>query len=140
MATFIRLVIGETLEEARAYAQADLDRGHSFAGYAGYPTEEAARESDEVEFYDVDPDSIAQHADGSWGFALEGLCGFAVDLTEDGYPTIADALADGITQNYETRGGYQFVALYEGSYLGQADGADGDLFRPAALLSVEALS
>lgn len=140
MATFIRLVVGETVAEAQAAAQADLDRGHSFAGYAAYPTEEAALDSDEVLYHGVDADTIAQHADGSWGFALEGLCGFAVDMTEDGYATITDALADGVTRNYEERGGYQFVALYEGSYISAADGGDGDLFRPTSLIRVEAIA
>jgi hypothetical protein len=126
MATFIRFMRGESLVEATAHAQADLARGFSYAGYADYPTEAAALASDLVEYNGVDPETICRHENGSWGFRLDGLCGYEHDREDIlDYPYSANA---------------DFYALYEGEYVGQADQGDGDLFRPTALLGVEALS
>jgi len=125
MATFIRFMRGDTLADALSNAQADLDRGYSFAGYASYDTAERAHASDEVQYHGVDADTITQHADGSWGFALEGLCG---------YEHTAESISD-----YPYSANFNFYALYEGEYLGNADQGDGAVFRPICLISVNAL-
>ncbi|HXT35023.1 MAG TPA: hypothetical protein VN837_05550 [Chloroflexota bacterium] len=126
MATFIRFMRGADLAEATTNAQADLDRGYSYAGYADYPTEASALASDLVAFHGVDPDTACQHENGTWGFRLEGLCGYEHDR---------DAISD-----YPYAANADFYALFEGEYLGSADQGDGDVFRPTALLSVAAVS
>lgn len=123
MATFIRFMRGETLEQATANAQADLERGYSFRGYQFYPTQEAAAESDFVQYLGVDAESIVKTDTGAYGFALDGLCGYEDD--------------DRDLRDYPYSETFDFVARYEGSYAGEADAGDGDLFRPARLIGVE---
>lgn len=132
MATFIRFMRGETLDEACANAQADLERGYSFAAYQRYETMEDATASDEVRYLGVDADSITPLPEGGFGFALDGLCGF-----EHGDDDDALDLERAAAHNYGR--GYRFVALYRGRALRAADQGDGDLFRPLALLDVQEL-
>ena len=59
-------------------AQADLERGYSFAGYMLFQTRErAVAEFSLLDGEDFDEDNIAQdNVTGMWGRRLSGLCGF----------------------------------------------------------------
>lgn len=134
MAYFIRFVGSD------ANAQADLERGYSFREYQFFMSDEDARESDFVEYYGVDADTIESFEVSSgepfgfdagvttlYGFALDGLCGFQSDAE-----TLEEAIEEAKTRSYN--GGYwPWVAVYTGRYCGQADGGDGDLFVPQTL-------
>lgn len=120
MASFARYTASEE------WAKLDLARGYSFREYQFFDSLDEARESDLVEYYGVDAETIAEliHPDGSvqYGFALDGLCGFRVD-EDDEIPSYAASAG--------------WLAMYEGTYVGEADGGDGDIFIPHRLLSVK---
>lgn len=112
-------------------AQADLERGFSFAGYMLFPTRERAIE--EFAMYDgddFDEDLIAQdNVTGMWGRRLSGLCGFG------GFDSADEARA--VIEEYAGRYGGQ-PTIYEGeeSFDFDIDGSDdeGARFTPKAIL------
>lgn len=106
----------------------DLERGYSFRLYQFWSTRAAALDSDLVEFYGVDPETLAEHDDGQFGFALPGLCGFGP------FDSLDEAEAEA-----RERGGYNLVewpvaGIYTGRYVEEADAGDGQVFRPTALV------
>jgi hypothetical protein len=134
MAYFIRSV------GSQKNAHADLERGYSFREYQFFVSEDDARESDFVEYYGIDPDTIESFDVSSGepfgfradvttlsGFALDGLCGFQSDAE-----TLDDAIEDAKSRSY-AGGGWPCVAVYTGRYCGQTDGGDGDMFIPQSL-------
>lgn len=108
------------------YLQCDMERGFSFREYQLFDTREECEEHDFVEFYGVDPDTIAQNSDGRWGFALDGLCGFG--------PFESLEEAEEAASSKGAYGAYDWAGIYTGRYAGQADGADGDMFVPTSLV------
>lgn len=144
MAYFIRY-IGE-----EADAQSDLERGHSFVEYAFFTSREAAVESDYVQFFNPDladdivafevrPGSGISIANGGattvYGFATRGLCGFQIEAESD-EEAIA-VVARGEHPSYAAATDY--IAIYEGRLIGQADGGDGDMFTATRLIAVRNL-
>lgn len=118
---FVRFVAGETIDEARAHAAADLDRGYSYDGYLSFPTRDDA-EAHALEF-GVEYEIVDAHF--GWAFRLGGLCGYqrdrSVDITDLPYAA-----------------NYSFAALYRGDLV--APIYDGDLFRPRELIAVVKVS
>lgn len=125
MAEFIRFIRGGSLVEAIANAQADLERGYSFRCYQFFESREDAEDSDFVQFYGVDADTITE-IDGQFAFALPGLCGY-----EDDERDLSD---------YAYSETYNFVARFQGRYIERADADDGDVFRPSRLIGVDAIA
>ena len=113
-------------------AQADFERGFSYAGYMNFSTAESAQEwADEMSMDDptIEPMDI-----GGYGVALDGLCGFGP------YATEAEAEADAIERGGYNSVGYDYAAIFTGRHIGQADNADGDLFRAVALVKTVSLN
>lgn len=117
----------------------DLERGYSYRLYAVYSSAEAARESDLVEYYDVDPDSIVPMTDYDtgesigYGFALDGLCGFGP------FATAEEAEAEARERGGYNGVSYEVAGIFTGEYLVEADASDGQVFRAAELISVVTL-
>lgn len=106
------------------YLQCDLERGYSFSGYQFFQTREDAEEY----FEDEDPEQIAEHSDGTFGLALDGLCGFGpYESVEEAEAAIADRGGYGL---------YDVAGIFTGKYAGQPDDSDGDLFVPKILVKV----
>ena len=108
----------------------DLERGYSFRLYQFFSSEEAARQSDLVEFYGVDPETIARHNDGTFGFALPGLCGFGP----------FDSVEEAEEEARQTRGynhmEWPVAGIFAGRYVEEADASDGQVFHADALVKV----
>ena len=110
------------------YLRCDMARGFSFREYQLFATREECEHHDFVEFYGVDPDTIAQNSDGKWGFALDGLCGFGpFDSVEEAEEAIED------------RGGYGSYSvggIFTGRYVQEPSVQDGDVFVPLSLIKI----
>lgn len=110
-------------------AQADLERGYSFAGYQLFDSREKAV-AEFVELHGDDEDLIAQdNVTGMWGRRLSGLCGFGP------FASAEEAVAS--VNSY--RGNYNGThAIFRGieSWNPDVDGSDdeGVRFIPEATL------
>lgn len=131
MGVFIRFVVSP--EQAKR----DFERGFSYRGYQVFDTYESAAESDFVEYYGCSEDDIAPMCDArtgeniGYGFTLPGLCGFDYTYSDD----IAAEARQHNSMNYAADS-YDYVAIFEGEYIEEADGADGDVFRAKRLVTV----
>lgn len=110
-------------------AQADLERGYSFAGYQLFDSREEAV-AEFVELHGDDEELIAQdNVTGMWGRRLSGLCGFGPFATAEE----AAANVDGFRGNYN--GAH---AIFQGveSWNPDIDGSDdeGVRFAPKMII------
>lgn len=117
------------------YLQNDLERGYSFKCYQFAVSPIALLEEYLPEYLQEDFDiddlieqfDIRQHTDGSFGFALDGLCGFgpfdSVELAEE---LIGGGSYMGLT----------ICGIFEGVGRGVDADSNGTLFRPLKLLKV----
>jgi len=118
VAYFVRFV------ENEGYARCDLERTYSFSDYALFDTPE-----DVVDFFGLDnADDVAQHDDGRFGVALNGLCGFGP------FETIEEAREYGLENRGYNGIDWPGFAIYTGSYVEDTRVWDGDCFRPRALV------
>ena len=118
MQYFIRFV------QSEEYAKCDLERGFSFVDYNFFDSAE-----DVVEFYALeDADDVAQHDDGRFGVALNGLCGFGP------FETIEEAREHGLESRGYNGVDWPGFAIFTGSYVEDTRVWDGDCFRPTALV------
>jgi hypothetical protein len=132
MGTFIRFV------EDQKQAVADFDRGYSLRAYEVFSTVCEALQSDFVQNYGVSEDDIVPIDGIGFGFRLRGLCGFDYGHYGDTDEFLGDTIAAArshASDNYDAFD-YSFVAIFEGEYLEEADGGDGDVFRATRLVTV----
>lgn len=111
------------------HAEADMERGHSFAAYQFFDTPEQA--GDFADDYGYDREDVAPiERDGAtqYGVALPGLAGFGP------YETREEAEHAAREKRGYNGVEWPFAAIFTGSHVGETDGGDGDLFRPKALL------
>lgn len=96
--------------------RSDIERGYSFAGYMAFNSKGEALDN-ATEMGIEAP--LAQHANGQWGYKLDGLCGYEFDgeRRPEDFPYAQNASA---------------WVVAEGRYVGEADGGDGDLFIPSS--------
>lgn len=111
-------------------ARRDLRRGYSFSGYIFHKSLAEAMDfwSD---FRPVDRSDFGR-CDQGWGLKLDGLCGFGPFETIEEAEEVASE-----NRGYGDGTGYwPMAAIYIGTYVGQADGGDGDMFRPSKLIKI----
>lgn len=105
--------------------QKDLLRGYSFGGYMAFNSYESALE--ELQYINEHTEGdIKQHDNGSYGFALNGLCGFMSSDLEDARDFVKNHKGQYSFSSYPT------CAIFEGEYVG--DDPDGDLFKPLRIV------
>ncbi len=118
---FVRYVLSP------AQARRDLRRAYSFSGYAFFPTKREAREYWQ-DLGVADP-ALARCREG-WGLRLDGLCGFGP------FETVEEAEEFARSSRGYNDVEYPAAAVYSGRWLCQADGGDGEVFRPDRLVKV----
>lgn len=113
------------------HASYDLKRGFSVSNYAFFDTKREALNSSMIDA-GFDPATLQCFQIAGrrrWAFALPGLCGFGpFETAEEAQERAKD------THGYGCQD-FEYVAIYTGKYVGQADG-DGDCFKPTALVKI----
>lgn len=110
-----------------AQARRDMQQKVSFAMYLEFDSKREARAFQDE--HNVGG-CLRKCSDGKFRFALSGLCGFGP------YGDEADAERAAIDRRGYNGVEYPAFAIFEGRYVGQADAADGDMFRPIKLVKV----
>lgn len=118
--------------DSEQWLQDDAKRGYSFAAYKFDNSIEELLEEEGYDLDEYDIDDLAErlnvreHSNGTYGFALNGLCGYGP------FESIEEALEESRNGSY---GAYTVCGIYEGYDRG-FDEDLAQLFTPVALVQV----